>query len=68
MIEEIGETTTIVADMMTMRIETGDIIDIRRVDIDIATKEVEAGIEIEIEGSTVQGKPIILLYFFVYDL
>jgi hypothetical protein len=68
LIEEIGETTTTVADMMTMRIETGDIIDIRRVDIDIATKEVEAGTEIEIERSTVQGKPIILLYFFVYDL
>jgi hypothetical protein len=52
--------------MMTMRIETGDIIDIRRVDTDIVTKEVEAGIEIE--RSIVQGKPIILLYFFVYNL
>jgi hypothetical protein len=68
LIEGIGETITIVADTMTMRIEIEDIIDIRKVDTDIVTKEVEAGIETEIERSIAQGKPIILLYFFVYDL
>lgn len=57
--------------MTTMMIEIEDTEDIKKAAVaDINIKEVEAEVETEIEerkvtGLIVQGKPIILLYFFV---